>query len=165
MEREKGESAIAQVSEDDLGGLIELRARLQSRDLRNVRFHSGTMFNRCLMVLLEFCQRNNDDAWKRFFVCGIFPIVGGFAIHTRRLGKLLGRSKSAVNGAFSAMGLNAVPTNSQFLEDLRRVLHTRDSQELKCWTIRRATAPVPRAQQDDLNVWGEEMWMGHVEWI
>jgi hypothetical protein len=165
---------MAELSRDDQARRAALQAQVQSRDLKYVRSCGVSLFGQTVATLLAFCQRNTRDAWKRFFACGICPVAGGVAIHTRRLAARLGRSKSAVNTGMKAMGLDPVPVNSCAVDEISRVLHTQDREELRCWTIRRTVTPEsrppphplpPAATERTSPEWDAELPVEEIEWF
>jgi hypothetical protein len=103
---------------------------------RNRKVHT---FLGILSAVISFCTHRQEDMAKRFLVCGIFPLARGLATQTQSLGRLLGRSKSSINGVFADMGYPSSPiteSESRTLQELGQC-----PRDVRKWTLRRNKVP------------------------
>jgi hypothetical protein len=112
-------------------------------------------FERTLKTIRQYVSQGDGNELKRSLVCGVVWLDDAIAIHTAQLSKLSGKSKSALNGGFTAMGYATVPPRIEHA----RALHDAGSSRLgdacvaRQWTIReRKGAAGEKADADPLAI-------------
>lgn len=144
MEEENPQSQVPfyfdMLSEDDKRKYNELKSVLAAPDHRYNRNKRIVTFTDMLDQIKKFCEKGDNDDWKRFLVCGICWLNKDIAINTRQLRVILGKSKSTINGALSKMGYETLPlrrhdTNNALLN--RIPFLNGNFTEARQWTVRR----------------------------
>jgi hypothetical protein len=112
------------------------------RRLQNSVSCTGWKYNRnrkvqtfleILSAVVSFCTHRKEDRAKRFLICGICLTADGLA--TQALARLLGRSKSSINGVFADMGYSAVAMTESECACLGAVVQC--PRDVRKWTLRR----------------------------
>jgi hypothetical protein len=107
-----------------------------------------------LSAVISFCTYRQEDSAKRFLACGICPMARGLATQTQSLARLLGRSKSSINGTFADMGYSSVATT----ESECRCLHELGQcpRDVRKWTLRQQKVPEETTTpEDESGLWFE----------
>ena len=87
----------------------------------------------------DYCQKDDEDKWKRYLVCGICWFDDYIAINTRQLRLLISKSKSAINGALAKMGYVTVTVKGERASLLLETIPylTGHYTEFRKWSIRK----------------------------
>ena len=93
----------------------------------------NSAFQDSLIKIHAFCVRNDEDDWKRSVVCGICWFRNSILLSVQQLQKLLGKSKSSINGSLHKLGymscgprvttsdvVSEIPFFNTCIEELRR---------------------------------------------
>ena len=115
-----------------------LRKQLSYPENRYIRNKRAQAFGDNLLILKNFCQRNDANDWKRYLACGIVWMNNSIAINTHTLGYTLGKSKSTINGGFLKMGYEGGPLRANEIKHLIELIPYLGTikEELHQWTIR-----------------------------
>jgi hypothetical protein len=137
---------------EDQWRLLELHKTLSAPETRFNRNRQVVTLQEQLRAIHSFCVRIDQDDWKRMVACGV-GILDPFtiALNPMRLGHLIGKSKSSINGSFQKMRYSAaIMTNADTsrLQILFPCLKQWPD-EFRHWTIRKAKFPIPTAEQQD----------------
>ena len=126
------------LSYDDMALYHQLRLTLCSSQNRYNRNHKVQTFKNIIEKVLSFCEREENDKWKRYLVCGICRFRQFLAINNRQFGFLISKSKSAINDSILKMGYSSIQLKKEatsLLIEQIPFLYGNFS-ELKKWSIR-----------------------------
>ena len=102
------------------------------------RHNSIKTLNAIFKQIKEFCQRNDEDEWKRYLVCGICWFDNFLAVNTRQLRFLIFRSKSSINESLMRLGYSSISINeeqkSMLIEKIPLLFINKG--EIRKWSIR-----------------------------
>jgi hypothetical protein len=137
---------------EDQQRLLELHTALSAPETRFNRNRQVATLQDQLRAIHSFCVRVDQDDWKRMIACGI-GILDRFtiALNPMRLGYLIGKSKSSVNGGFQKMRYAASIMNNDDAGRLQALLPCLKQwpAESRHWTIRKAMSPMPTAEPQE----------------
>lgn len=91
----------------------ELQKKVGSPNFRYNRNRRLSTINDIFEQIREFCEKEEEDKWKRYLVCGICWFEDYISINTRQLRLLISKSKSAINGALAKMGYETVTAKGE----------------------------------------------------
>lgn len=113
------------------------RNLLQATEKRHRNQRLDILLN-CIQQIREYCQRGNENDWKRCCVCGVCFLKSGIAINSRQLKFLINKCKSSINGALKLMNYATTfargDINPEFV-DFFPILQG-NMKELRQWSVR-----------------------------
>lgn len=121
---------------DEYENLQRLVGSPNNRYNRNRRY---TVLTDIFERIRVFCERNDQDDWKRCLACGICWLEDGLiAINTNQLKVLISKCKSSINGALDIMGYETLPQKAEQYKLLKNKIPIliRNFGEIRHWTIR-----------------------------
>lgn len=126
------------LSYDDREIYNQLQTEVSDSQNRYNRNHKVQTLNNILEKVLSFCERNENDKWKRYLACGICKFGDYLAINNKQFGSFISKSKSAINDSLSKMGYVSVSNkrNASFLLIEKIPFLFGNYPELRKWTIR-----------------------------
>ena len=135
---------VDSLSYGDQKQFANLREKVGSSENRYNRNKRIQTFQEMLNQIRQFCERDQDDDWKRYLACGITWLGNDIAINTRQLRLLINKSKSSINGAFAKMHYETVPTKGEDSSALVQKIPYLKGHfvEMRQWTIRRPLSDI-----------------------
>lgn len=134
------------LSEADRNSFQILKNKLSSYELKFQRNMGYQTLYAQIEEIRRFCIRGDSDDWKRCYICGIFWDSDRIAINTRKLGVILSRCKSSINGCLQKMGYSATHVKAEKVNLLHTILPIleKNRDEVKYWSLRtKICEPVP----------------------
>lgn len=133
------------LSDVDREGYHDLRNRL-AMNRSDGRDGSTDSFESVLRAVRTFSERNDENDWKRFLVCGVCWMDRAIAVNTRQLRLLVSKCKSSINGSLKKMGYSTNTAHSESWKILfPRIPRLQNHfTELRQWTIRYQNAQAPQ---------------------
>jgi hypothetical protein len=132
--------------DEDKAAYNRLKHEFSAGALHHGRRSTGAeSFDAMLEAIREFAERDDENDWRRFLVCGLCWMDNAIAINTRQLRLLISKCKSSINGSLQKMGYatNASHTNSWKAIFPHIPLLKDHFSELRQWTIRSAAGAAP----------------------
>lgn len=102
------------------------------------RGHRLDIFLDCLQKIRNFCQRGDEDDWKRCCVCGVCFLKCGIALNSHQMKFLTNKCKSSINGALKMMKYKTTSARGDInpeLVDFLPILKG-NTNELRQWSVR-----------------------------
>jgi hypothetical protein len=134
------------LSEEDKASYIQLKNGFLMNAPSRSRNNTVDNFDGMLESIRQFAERDNEDDWRRFLVCGLCWMPNALAINTRQLRLLVSKCKSSINGSLQKLGYTTDMSHSESWKGLfPHIPMLKDHfRELRQWTIRYKTeAPAP----------------------
>jgi hypothetical protein len=102
-------------------------------------------FRILIAQIQQYTTRNDDNDWKRQWVCGMLCLDNTVAVSTHRLSMFVGKCKSSINCGFQSLGYESVPMSATVASALARTFpfFARDCREVRQWTVRAKQAHQP----------------------
>jgi hypothetical protein len=132
------------LSDSDKASYLQLKRDFTETSMRHGRNTRLETFDGILEAIRHFAERNDDQDWRRFLVCGVCWMDNAIAINTRQLRILVSKCKSSINGSLQKMGYTTNMSHSESWKILfPRIPLLKDHfSELRQWTIR-YKGPIP----------------------
>ena len=126
------------LNEEDKNEYQKLRILLSDPSCKNRRNKSTKTFEDVVIQIKKFVVRNQEDDWKRSYVCGICWLENGIAINVRQLKILISKCKSSINGSFHRLGYEIIQPGAEYITSLISIFPflKENFPELRKWTIR-----------------------------
>jgi hypothetical protein len=133
------------LSEDDKATYTQLKRGFSMGSTSRPRANKQETFDGMLDAIRQFAERDTEDDWRRFLVCGLCWMPNAIAINTRQLRLLISRCKSSINGSLQKMGYTTNMSHSESWKGLfPHIPLLKDHfRELRQWTIRSKGVPAP----------------------
>ncbi|OHS98611.1 hypothetical protein TRFO_34982 [Tritrichomonas foetus] len=134
------EYAFNLLSESDKNQYIKIKERCNTKEFRYNRNLRMKSFSDLLDELRVFCERHDEDDWKRFLACGVCWFDGkDLGVNNNQLMILTGKSKSTINDNLSKFGYTTVPINMQNKHLIcdKIPFFNKHVNEMRKWTYRR----------------------------
>lgn len=129
---------IELLSEEDKKLYEEMQTAFSSQEYRYNRNRRISISKEVFDTVRNYCERKEEDQWKRYLVCGICWYDKQIGINTNQFGCLISKSKSTINDVISKMGYTAISIKgepaSMLLEKVPYLFGNQN--EFRKWTIR-----------------------------
>lgn len=95
-------------------------------------------FSETVDLIRKYSVRENQSDAVRSIVCGIFWVDDKVAVNSHRLGFLMSRCKSSINGSLQMLGYKEINSKKETMDIISQKLSsiTNDRSEFRKWTIR-----------------------------
>ena len=132
------------LSDEDILTYKKLHESFCQTSQRYRRHQRMSIFTDSLLRIKRFCQKGDEDDWKRCLVCGICWVNECvLAVNNQRLMSFMGRSKSTINDVLTKLRFKSIPINREnehTVTDLIPYLE-KHPEELRKWTLRHSKHP------------------------
>lgn len=87
----------------------------------------------------QYCNQGDENDWKRSVACGVCWLDNSLGINTKRLEKLISKSKSTINQALKKLGYEATLKSKENLRDLFEKIPYIEGNyvEARMWSVRK----------------------------
>lgn len=136
---------IGRMLVDDQNEYLQLYKCFQESEDKNKRNHGMDNFITHLLKVHQFINKKNGYDIFRGFVCGVEFGKGFIIVNTKRLKRLMSRSKSCVNGCIQKLGFEIVRNQKEVSKFFTSVLPGVEPQlcNSRQWCVRRRTKESP----------------------
>jgi hypothetical protein len=126
------------LDDDDREKYHKLREEFLAGNFRHTRNARLEQFDAILEKIRRYAERNDDNDWRRFLVCGVCWLDNAIAINTRQLRLLVAKCKSSINGSLQKMGYTTHVSHSESWKVLFPRIPALQGHfpELRQWSVR-----------------------------